>query len=98
MFYQGDLKKWGYALIPVFVLGAFCLWGLFNWAPDSFQRFGSAMIAVALLLFGIPSALQRVPGKVIRSEYEATICNLFVATVGTLIWGYGDLFHCWVNE
>jgi hypothetical protein len=95
--YRGEKKKWLRAMIPVAVLMGIALVLLIWSGACQFQRFGSLIVAAALVLFGVPSALNRIPRTTIRSEYESTLSSVFLALVGTIIWGYGDFFHNWIN-
>jgi len=66
--------------------------------PIGFQRSGSLLVALAVFLFffNSPFFMFRTDAKKIWavSGMLFEFCLLFL---GTLIWGYGDLFHCWIN-
>ncbi|WP_044043929.1 hypothetical protein [Octadecabacter antarcticus] len=85
---------------------------LLEGTPQYFQRFGSFMVASAIVLYFVDKAKYAGTnveyGKVLRFPLVAMIeigVKLKVPSVvliegvlllvGTLIWGYGDLFHCW---
>ena len=82
-------------VMPMLIVGAVSGYLLLaSQDPQSFQRFGSIMVVIELTVFALAQ-------KLISQEdvgyREAVSSELFVIILGTLQWGYGDLFHCWFN-
>ena len=80
--------------LPVFyVLADIAVWVYAT--PLGFQRFGSIGVLLAAALFGLDRAL-RVRWKQSQTAQELLVrAEIWLISLGTLQWGYGDLFHCW---
>jgi hypothetical protein len=81
-------------VIPTVAYGAVNAYLLKNGAPDEFQRFGSFVIFIAIVFLGLAKTVfDRDPFE----KREAVATEVVFLALGTLQWGYGDLFHCWIN-
>jgi hypothetical protein len=75
--------------------------------PDSFQRGGSLMVALGVSYFALGYSVTNLyldaatqgRGEYVRLTVISAylIMEIFLVVVGTLIWGYGDLFVCWYH-
>ena len=86
---------WAFA---TFLLLALCigLAAVFETA-GFYARFGSILVALAVTIFGVQKYFDSRPGKPIRGSRPIHFFELAMIVIGTLQWGYGDLFHCWIN-
>jgi Flp pilus assembly protein TadB len=77
----------------VIVWSAVSVYLLLEGAAENFQRWGSVAVLATLTLITLVRA-QRLRRF---DRYEARIAEIALSVVGTMQWGYGDLFHCWFN-
>lgn len=77
----------------VIVWSAVSIYLLLHGSPESYQRWGSMAVLATLTLITLVRA-QRLRKF---DRYEARVAEIGLSVVGTLQWGYGDLFHCWFN-
>jgi len=88
-----SIRNFAMTIGCVIVWSAVSIYLLFHGSPHSYQRWGSMAVLATLTLITLVRAR-----KLRRFDrVEARVAEIALSVVGTLQWGYGDLFHCWFN-
>ena len=88
-----SIRNFAMTIGCVILWSAVSIYLLYEGTPTQYQRWGSMAVLATLTLITLVRArsLRRF------DRIEARIAEIALSVVGTLQWGYGDLFHCWFN-
>lgn len=90
------MKAFIVAVLPITIYVGASVYHLALGNAHGFTRLGSLAVFMALTVVGY--ALQRAKRRDAKLEVaELEASSFFLAAAGTLQWGYGDFFHCWIN-
>jgi hypothetical protein len=104
-YWVGGKLAWVIGFVPLWLPVVFILGNglMLVFGPAAgFQRLGSLWIALAAVSF---ASARRLYAKASEAKGETDdvleqfikVGDFTVGIVATLQWGYGDLFHCWIN-